>query len=136
LKLEPGDTLVLEVNDSFFYDVRAEEDFALTKALEGYHIQRTDRAVEATLITVAMVLVVACGWLNMLNAGLLAAGAMLLTGCVDYKKAAHNIDWGTLIVIGSAIGLESAVSQSGLADSLSDILTAIGGGAIPTRPWL
>ena len=127
LKLETGDTLVLEVNDSFFYDVRTEEDFALTKALEGYHIQRTDRAVAATLITVAMILVVAFGWLNMLNAGLLAAGAMLLTGCIDYSKAARNIDWGTLIVIGSAIGLESAVSRSGLADSLSDILTAIGG---------
>ena len=127
LKLQDGDTVVLEVNDSFFFDVRTEEDFALTKALEGYHIQRTDRATVASLITVAMVLVVAFGWINMLNAGLLAAGAMLLTGCVDYKKAASNIDWGTLIVIGSAIGLESAVSQSGLADNLSDILTAIGG---------
>ena len=30
-------------------------DFALTKALEGFHLQRTDRAVESILITLAMV---------------------------------------------------------------------------------
>lgn len=127
LKIEAGDTAVLEVNDSFFYDVRTEEDFALTKALDGYHIQRTDRAIIAMLITLMMVSVVAVGWMSMLNAGLLAARAMLLTGCLDYKKAARSIDWGTLVVIACAIGLESAVSRSGLAALLSGLLTAVGG---------
>jgi len=127
LKIEAGDTAVLEVKDSFFYDVRTEEDFALTKALDGYHIQRTDRAVIAMLITLSMVTAVAFGWMGMLNAGLLAAGAMLLTGCIDYKKAARSIDWGTLVVIACAIGLESAVSRSGLAGLLSGLLTAVGG---------
>jgi hypothetical protein len=32
-----------------------DHDFALTKALDGFHLQRTDRAVEASLITLAMV---------------------------------------------------------------------------------
>lgn len=127
LKIEPGDTAILEVNDSFFYDVRTEEDFALTKALDGYHIQRTDRAIVAMAITITMVTTVALGWMSMLNAGLLAAGAMLLTGCINYKKAARSIDWGTLIVIACAIGLESAVSRSGLADILSGLLTSVGG---------
>ena len=128
LKIAAGDTAVLEVNDSFFYDARTEEDFALTKALDGYHIQRTDKAVEAALITGAMVVVAAMGWMTMLNAGLLAAGAMLLTGCVDFKKAARSVDWGTLVVIASAIGLESAVTRSGLADVLSGLLNSFGGG--------
>ena len=90
-------------------------------------MQRTDRAVEAIVITLAMVTVVALGWMNMLNAGLLASGAMLLTGCIDYRKAAASIDWGTLVVIACAIGLESAVTNSGLAEVLSTLLTSIGG---------
>ncbi len=128
LTIEAGDTVVLEVNDSFFFDVRTEEDFALTTAIDGFHVQRTDRALEATAITVIMVAVVAMGWMSMLNAGLLASGAMLLFGCIDYKKAARSIDWGTLIVIACAIGLESAVTRSGLADILSGLLTSIAGG--------
>ena len=126
-RIEAGDTVVLEVNDSFFYDATTEEQFELTKSLDGYHVQRTDRAIEAIAITVAMVTVVALGWMNMLNAGLLASGLMLLTGCIDYRKAANSIDWGTLVVIACAIGLESAVTQSGLAENLSTALTSIGG---------
>ena len=83
--------------------LRGSFDFALTKAIDGYHVQRTDRAMEAALITVSMIIVVALGWMSMLTAGLLASGAMLLTGCIDYKKAARSIDWGTLVVIACAI---------------------------------
>lgn len=127
LRIKAGDTMVLEVNDSFFYDAQLVGDFALTKAIDGYYVQRTDKAVEAVVITVSMVTVVAIGWMNMLNAGLLASGAMLLTGCIDFKKAARSIDWGTLTVIACAIGLESAVKSSGLADVISTMLTSIGG---------
>ena len=125
--IEAGDNAVLEVNDDFFYACQIEHDFALTKALEGFHLQRTDRAVEASLITLAMVVVVALGWMSMLNASLLATGAMILTGCLTMQTAARSIDWGTLVVIACAIGLESAVARSGLADQIAGILTAMGG---------
>lgn len=125
--IEAGDNAVLEVNDDFFYECQIEHDFALTKALDGFHLQRTDRAVEASLITLTMVTVVALGWMNMLNAALLASGAMLLTGCLTFRTAARSIDWSTLIVIACAIGLESAVTRSGLAEQVALLLTALGG---------
>jgi di/tricarboxylate transporter len=125
--IEAGDNAVLEVNDDFFYECQIEHDFALTKALEGFHLQRTDRAVEASLITLAMVVVVALGWMSMLNAALLASGAMILSGCLTFRTAARSIDWGTLIVIACAIGLESAVTRSGLAEQIARLLTALGG---------
>lgn len=125
--IEAGDNAVLEVNDDFFYECQIEHDFALTKALDGFHLQRTDRAVEASLITLTMVAVVALGWMNMLNAALLASGAMLLTGCLTFRTAARSIDWSTLIVIACAIGLESAVTRSGLAEQVALLLTALGG---------
>jgi len=131
-RIEAGDNVVLEVNDDFFYLNRTEADFALTRPLEGYHIQHTERAVEAIAITTAMVFVVAMGWMSMLNASLLAAGAMLATGCLSMKTAGQSIDWGTLVVIACAIGLESAVSHSGLAEVLATLFNSIGG----TNPFI
>ena len=125
--IEAGDNAVLEVNDNFFYECQIDHDFALTKALEGFHLQRTDRAIEASLITLAMVVVVAMGWMSMLNASLLATGAMIFTGCLKLRTAARSIDWGTLVVIACAIGLESAVTRSGLAEQIAGLLTTMGG---------
>ncbi|BBO80545.1 sodium:sulfate symporter [Desulfosarcina ovata subsp. sediminis] len=125
--IEAGDNAVLEVNDNFFYECQIDQDFALTKALKGFQLQRTDRAVEASLITLAMIVAVALGWMSMLNASLLASGAMLLTGCLPLHTAARSIDWGTLVVIACAIGLESAVTQSGLAGQVAALLAAMGG---------
>jgi len=126
-RIEAGDKAVLEVNDSFFYVNQLEYDFTLTRPLEGYHLQRTDRAVEASVITLAMVIAAASGWMSMLNASLLASGAMLMTGCLNFRTAARSVDWGTLIVIACAIGLESAVKRSGLADIIATLLTSVGG---------
>jgi di/tricarboxylate transporter len=67
------------------------------------------------------------GWMSMLNASLLASGAMLLTGCLSLSTAARSIDWATLVVIACAIGLESAVTRSGLADGIATLLTSLGG---------
>ncbi len=125
--IEAGDNAVLEVNDDFFYACQIDHDFALTKALDGFHLQRTDRAVEASLITLTMIVVVAMGWMSMLNASLLASGAMILTGCLTLRTAARSIDWGTLVVIACAIGLESAVTRSGLAEQIASLLTSVGG---------
>lgn len=125
--IEAGDNAVLEVNDDFFYECQIDHEFALTKALEGFHLQRTDRAVEASLITLAMIGVVAMGWMSMLNASLLASGAMIFAGCLSLRTAARSIDWGTLVVIACAIGLESAVTRSGLAEQIAGLLTALGG---------
>jgi multisubunit Na+/H+ antiporter MnhB subunit len=57
-----------------------------------------------------MVIVVALGWMSMLNAALLATGAMLLTVCLTFQGAGNSIAFTNLVIIASAIGLESAVS--------------------------
>jgi len=129
LTVEAGDNVVLEVNDAFFYESRLDMDFSVTKTLEGYRLQRTDRAVVAGLITLGMILSAAMGWMTMLNAGMLASGAMLLTGCLSLRTAARSIDWGTLTVIACAVGIESAITHSGLANQLALGITRMGGGS-------
>ena len=125
--IQVGDVALLEVRDPFFYRNRNETEFFMTKKLRGARIQRTDKAVMATLITVAMVATVTMGWFSMLNAALLASGAMLFTGCMDLRSAGKSVDFATLIVIASAMGLESAVTASGLSDVIGVFLGSLGG---------
>ncbi len=125
--IQAGDVALLEVKDTFFYRNRNEVEFSMTKKLRGATIQRTDKALMASVITGAMVLSVAFGFMSMLNAALLAAGAMLLTGCMNLNDAGHSVDFATLMVIASAMGLESAVTASGLSAVIGDFLGMLGG---------
>lgn len=125
--IQSGDVVLLEVKDSFFYQNRNEIEFSAIKKLSGAQIQRTDKALTASLITVSMVISVAFGLISMLNASLLAAGAMLFTGCMNLHDAGKSVDFATLMVIAAAMGLESAVTASGLSEILGGYLGALGG---------
>ncbi|MCP4020451.1 MAG: TRAP transporter large permease subunit [Desulfobacteraceae bacterium] len=126
--LEAGDDVVMEVDDAFFHEPLNETEFMLTRRLRGAHLQRTNRAIVASVITVAMITFVTMGYMSMLNAALLASGAMLLTGCMTMKEAANSISYSTLAVMAAAIGLEAAVSGTGLAHTIANILDSLGGG--------
>jgi di/tricarboxylate transporter len=126
LRIEAGDTAILEVNDSFFYENRRETDFILTKPLEGYLVKRVDRAIVAALIAVAMIALAASGTISMLNSALLATLAMLITGCLNSEQAWRSIQWKTLVVLGAALGLESAVTGTGLAQAIAKVCYVLG----------
>jgi len=63
----------------------------------------------------------------MLNAALLAMLAMLVTGCLTIQRAWQSVDWQTIVVLGAAVGLESAITGSGLAKVAADFFGTIGG---------
>ncbi|MGI9249302.1 MAG: SLC13 family permease [Woeseiaceae bacterium] len=128
VRVEVGDVAVLEVDEAFFFVNSGEAEFSLVRRLRGYEIQRWHKAATASLITAAMITSAAMGWMSMLNAAMLAAGAMLLTGCMTLRIAARSIDYGTLFVLGAAIGVAAAVSASGLAANIAALLTSLGGG--------
>ncbi len=127
LYVEPGDAAVLEVNDGFFQDNRRESDFLVIKTLEGNRVKRVDRAIIATLITVAMVALAASGVISMLNAALLATFCMLFAGCLTSEQAWRSVQWKTIAVLGAALGLESAIAGSGLSAKIAQICASLGG---------
>jgi len=118
---------VAEVDDSFFFENRNEVEFSMTRRLTRERIQRWEKAAAASLITAGMVVVVALGWMSMLNAALLASGLMMLTGCLSLGSATRSIEVTTLVVIASAIGLEAAVTGTGLSGVIAGGLSAVGG---------
>jgi di/tricarboxylate transporter len=126
-RIQASDVAVLEVTDDFFYEARGETEFALTRPLDGYRVQRVSRAVVASVITLAMVLLAAFNVMSMLNAALLAGAAMLLTGSLTVRRAWGSIEWETLVVLGAAVGLSAGVTETGLSDGIADALAVIGG---------
>ena len=125
--LRPGDTLLLESRPAFLDQQRNSRDFFLVSRIGDSHPLNHERAMLAILITAAMVLSVAFGWLSMLKAGLLAAGLMIITRCTDGRIARQAPDWQVLIVIATSFGIGAALQNSGAASFIADGLIGMVG---------
>jgi di/tricarboxylate transporter len=126
--LEPGDTLLIEAHPSFADNHRNSRDFYLVSAVAESSPLRHERAWIALIILAAMVALAATEVLSMLNAALLAAGAMVLTRCITGPIARRSIDWQVLLVIGAALGLGKALESTGAAKTIADEMLQWGGG--------
>lgn len=130
--LQAGDTLLLETHPEFLNNHRNTRDFYLVSQVQDSTPPRHERAGVALVILGAMVITAASGLLSMLNAALLAAGAMLIMGCCTGAEARRTMDWQVLLVIGTALGIGRALEQSGAAPALADGIIQLAGG----HPWL
>lgn len=128
IQLQPGDTLLLEAQKGFLFKFRNSRDFLLISRLENSNQVRHDRAPWAFAIMGAMILLIISGSMNILPAAVLAATAMLLSGCITMEDARHSIDYQVLLVIACAFGLGIAVQKVGLADIIAGQALLIAGG--------
>jgi len=117
--LKAGDTLLLETHRRFLRLRRNSRDFFLVSGIPGSTPRRHDKAGIAMAVLVIMVAAIALEdylRLSVLNAALLAAGVMGLTGCLSAEQARRSVDWQTLVAIGAALGIGLAMSTTGLAE--------------------
>jgi di/tricarboxylate transporter len=78
-------------------------------------------------ILVVMVLLLATGLVPAAVAGLLAAGAVLLSGLLSVEQLYRSINWTTVILVGAMMPLSTAISQTGAATLLADgLIAAVG----------
>lgn len=117
--VEPGDTLLIEAEKGFLFKYRDSRDFLLISKLEDSEPVRHERAPWAISIIILMLILVVSGLMTILQAALLAAGAMLITGCLSFETAQKNIDYQVLLVVACAFGLGAAVQKVGLATLLA-----------------
>ncbi len=130
--LKPGDTLLLEASPSFADAHRNSRDFYLVSKVEDSTPPRHERGWISLLILALMVIAAGTGLLSMLNAALLAAGAMVLTRCINSSTARRSVDLQVLLMIGAALGLGKAMENSGAAAFVVNHFIGIAG----TNPWL
>ncbi|TVQ89353.1 MAG: SLC13 family permease [Chromatiaceae bacterium] len=130
--LEPGDTLLLEAWPEFVARERNSRDFLVVRQLGDEHPLVHERAPLALAIVVAMVASVGVGLFSMFEGALLAAAAMLLTGCTTAAVARRAPDWQVLVVIATSFGIGTALEKTGAAALLAGSLIELAGG----MPWL
>lgn len=132
IQLHAGDTLLLVSAPAFVEQQRNSRDFFLVSGLCNLQPVRHERAPLAMFILFIMVVVVALGWLSMLKAAMLAAGAMMITRCTTGRIARRALDWQVLVVIAASFGIATALQRSGAAASIALTLIAFAQGI----PWL
>jgi di/tricarboxylate transporter len=86
----------------------------------------------AILILLAMVTMLAFNLVQPAIAGLIAAGAVILTGLLKVEEAYRAINWTTIILVGAMMPLSTAMFQTGAAQLLADYLVDILGDNSPT----
>ncbi|OWJ77907.1 SLC13 family permease [Haematobacter genomosp. 1] len=83
------------------------------------------------LILAGMVILLATGLVPPAVAGLLAAGAFVLTGILSVDQVYRSISWTTVILVGAMMPLSVAIQQTGAAQLLAEKLVAVVGQSEP-----
>jgi di/tricarboxylate transporter len=88
-------------------------------------------AKRALVILAAMVVLLATGAVPPVVAGLLAAGALVVSGVLSIEAAYRGISWTTVILVAGMIPLSTAMTESGAAAKLADALVDVVGHMSP-----
>jgi di/tricarboxylate transporter len=132
IRLEAGDLLLVEADQGFGDRATASRDFLLASRIEDSTPRRHDKAWIAVAILLVMIGLATFEVMDMLLAGMLASGAMILSRCCTATEARRSVDWSVLIVIATGLGLGKAMEKSGSAQLIVDGVL----GAVGTNPWM
>jgi len=126
VRLEPGDTLLLQTRNEFVESHRNSRDFYLVSRVGKTAARRHDRALWAGLLFVGLILwlTVSSLWPDVLGWGNLTSKptaciaivlAMIVSRCMTTAEARAAIDLQVLLTIGAALGIGEALDRSGAA---------------------
>ncbi len=122
VQLHVGDTLLVLADEGFGKRWRDRSDFLVIQDL-GYTPPTTSRqAIVVSGITLAIVVAASTGLMPILQASLLGATALVVTGILTPTEARDAIDLDIVVLIASAFGLAAAVTTSGLADVMANAI--------------
>ncbi len=138
IRLEPGDTLLLQTRNEFVEAHRHSREFYLVSRVGETTSRRHDRALLASLLFVGLILWLTISsllpgilpWGNITSQHILAISAiavvlvMIVTRCLTTSEARSAIDLQVLITIAAALGLGEALDRSGAARWLAQSLVA------------
>ncbi len=132
VELRPADTVLLETGPAWIERHRYSPDFLLVSDVVDSELPRFNRALRAWAVLAGVVTSATFGWLDMLTAALLGAGAMLALDCVSLATARKSIDTQVLLVIASSFAVGKAMEVTGAAGHIAGALLTL-----PTEsPWL
>jgi di/tricarboxylate transporter len=124
--LTVGDTMLLQGTwDALDRQIDGHQDILVVDSpglVRRQAVALGPRAWWAISILAGMVVLLATNAVPAVEAALLAAGAMILTRTVTMMQAYRSISWTTVILVAGMIPLSTAVTSSGAADDIADLL--------------
>jgi len=132
IKLRPGDTLMLLTHPAFVERQRNSRDFYLVSTVANSRQLRHEKAGVALAIIATMVVAVTLGWTSILTASMMAAAAIIITGCTNSGTARRAVNWQVLLTIAAALAIGKALEKSGAAQHIAAQISTLGVG----DPWL
>lgn len=133
LVLQPGDALLVQGTWGALTRYVASPDvIAVTPPQALQRAMPLGRGAKRALgILAVMVVLLATGLVPPAVAGLLAAGAIVLTGVLTMPQTYRAISWTTVILIGGMVPLSSAFISTGAAERVAEAVLGVIGTASP-----
>ncbi len=120
IRLRAGDTLLLEARPAFVSRQKFNKDFLLINDTEQQSRPHHDKALLAWLILAAVVGAAALEFISMLDAALIGAALMILTGCCTVAQAERSLDVPVILTIAASFSLGTALEKTGAASYLAE----------------
>ncbi|MDH4111170.1 MAG: SLC13 family permease [Actinomycetota bacterium] len=117
--LRPGDVLLVLAGADFVTRWRDEPDFLVVAPLDGELPPRREKSPIVGIVTVVLFATVAFGLLDILEASLLAAIALVVFRVLTPYEARQSIDLNVIVLIAASFGVGAAMSASGLANEIA-----------------
>jgi di/tricarboxylate transporter len=134
ITLQTGDTMLLQGTWKAL-DVHLDDPDVLVvsspELVRRQAVPMGPGARQAIAILIGMVVLLATGWVPSAVAGLLAAGAIILSGIMTVEQSYRAIGWTTVILVGAMMPLSTAMVETGAAQLMAERLVAIVGDAGP-----
>ena len=125
IEFRPGDTLLVEAEASFARKHKYNREFLLVSSLQDSAPPDFRRAPLALGILVVMIVVATLEWVPLLQASLIAAGLMVVTGCLTMYTATRSIEYHIVAGIAASFALGAALLESGAAQLVGDALVSL-----------
>jgi len=133
--MRAGDTLLMQTAPGFMRAHRNSPDFYLVSDLGDGDKPRYDRAWLAIATLFALVASVSIFAVPISLAACVAAGFLMLTGCVSRSEAGRSVQLSILLVIAAGLAVAHAMTKTGAADWVAGQLVLLAGVGSDATPW-
>jgi len=121
LRLEVGDELLILAPRVSLDRLRQQTSFVILQELE-LPVLKPFRAALTCIIAASVIVVVTAGWYQIVEAAVVGAVLMVLTGCLPLRRLYASIDWQVIFLLAGLIPLGVAMETSGAASWAVDNL--------------
>jgi len=127
VKLHAGDVLLLEAGPTFFErNTSNDRAFVLLSEVEDSSPPRLKLFIPALVLMIAMLALYTAGLGSLLVFALLASMIMIFIGVLSEQEARDAVNWEIYVTIACAFGIGTALTNSGVADTIANGLVTVG----------